>query len=415
MKTKSTSLWLLAAFLLIGGGLAAAAQPEAGPAVEVAPQVKGTFMQAMPGVAWSEKARCWLVVWREGELNTLDSNIWCARVSADGKTLDAAGVRISAAADAQDLPRVASDGDGFLVVWQDYRNGKDWDVYAARVSAGGKVLDPDGFPVAKGAHNQCLPDVAFAAGNYYIAWMGFEEKVNQYSVFGARVSPAGKVLDHPAVRLLSDPKRLCVLPALAARGGDVFLAASRTARQRNGSAYLRISGATGRPAGPVSLATGAREQALGSDVHLALGPKGGLSVHGNRTNVACVMTLDPSGKLDQKPVTFLPVGAPAYHRGCFYSPQRRSVAWDGTGFLCVMDWHRTGERGKNDKSPDVIGWRLAADGKPLAKDPFVVAEGDVCQDQSQIAAGSAGACLAVYRERRGTDNCKIMARVVKTK
>lgn len=414
MKTKNMFFKVLGTFLLLSG-MAAADQPEIGQAVAVAPQVKETFMQAMPSVTWSEKARCWLVVWREGEVNGLNSDIWCARVSAEGKALDPAGIRVAAAKDTQDLPRVAAGADGFLVVWQDFRNGKDWDVYAARISADGKVLDPDGFAVADGAHNQCQPDVVFSAGNYYLVWMGFEVQPGFYSIFGARVSSAGKVADQPAVRLFSGSKTSFALPALATHGEDVFLAVRRHVEGYiHEYRYLRISGASGKAVGKDGATSGDfRSQGRGGgsgDVHLGFGPQGGLSVYGSQLNFATVLAVDLNAQVNQQP-TNIPVGATVGGKGSIYGQQRRSLAWDGTKFMLLMDW----APGDGTRGSEVAGWYLTADGKLLKNDPFVVTQGTSCQDQSQIAAGPAGTCLAVYRERHGPDDCKVMARLVSAK
>src|SRR5690606_6538615 len=108
-----------------------------------------------------------LVVWQSGRTAPGDltqglkfhGDIVGIRVGKNGKPLDAKPLVICQAADLQQEPRVAYGNGVFLVIWQDLRNGKDWDVYAARVSDDGKVLDPDGILISGGAHNQALPRV----------------------------------------------------------------------------------------------------------------------------------------------------------------------------------------------------------------------------------------------------------------
>src|SRR5689334_8421084 len=58
-------------------------------------------------------------------------------------------------------PAVASDGSGFLVAWEDYRDGFDSHLYAARVDANGSTLDPDGIPISTELFSEGLPSVAF--------------------------------------------------------------------------------------------------------------------------------------------------------------------------------------------------------------------------------------------------------------
>jgi hypothetical protein len=68
-------------------------------------------------------------------------------VTPEGKVLDADGILVSGGAHNQARPRVAWDGKTFLVAWQDFRSNRLYDIFAARVDADGKVLDPEGIAV----------------------------------------------------------------------------------------------------------------------------------------------------------------------------------------------------------------------------------------------------------------------------
>jgi hypothetical protein len=150
----------------------------------------------------------------------------------------------------QEWPAVAFDGANFLVVWQDFRSARRYDVYAARVSPGGIVLDRDGFPVAAGQYNQGRPDVAFAGGRYLIVWMD-ARRYPIYGIFGARVTAAGEVLDPEGLALdVEEPEKIAAarpprsrwlgehdywwdrlasryLPVAAANGGRCLVAYTR--------------------------------------------------------------------------------------------------------------------------------------------------------------------------------------------
>ena len=56
-----------------------------------------------------------------------------------------------AAADDQTAPAVAWSGTNHLVVWTDFRGGRNYpDVYGARVTGAGELLDPAGIRIATG-------------------------------------------------------------------------------------------------------------------------------------------------------------------------------------------------------------------------------------------------------------------------
>ena len=154
----------LAAWSMFSGFCAAL---EVGLPADVAGRAPGTRIQMRPASAWSAKGNCWLVVWREGDVTEEKSEIWCARVAADGKTMDPEGICVCRTGELADNPVVASDGDGLLVVWEDFRNHGDWDVRGVRVNADGAVADKEHLLVAGGKNNQCRPSVAFSAGSVY--------------------------------------------------------------------------------------------------------------------------------------------------------------------------------------------------------------------------------------------------------
>jgi hypothetical protein len=155
----------------------------------------GRLLQRQAACAFGKD--CYLVAWCDGSLQAdrPTADIYAARIDPrSGKSLDPAGIRVCGAPDLQERPAVAFDGTNFLVVWQDFRNGKDYDIYAARVSPQGRVLDADGFPVICRPGNQARPAVAYAGGHFVVAWMDARQ-YPVYGVYAARVTTAGKVLD----------------------------------------------------------------------------------------------------------------------------------------------------------------------------------------------------------------------------
>ncbi len=111
----------------------------------------------------------YLVVWRRSHNET--ARIECARVDTSGKVIDPKPVEIAPDGKWQLAPRVAFGGGLFIVTWYELRNGKDWDVYAARVSPDGKVLDPGGVLVSRTPDAaQILPAAVFDGRGFIVAW-----------------------------------------------------------------------------------------------------------------------------------------------------------------------------------------------------------------------------------------------------
>ncbi|MCK4579754.1 MAG: hypothetical protein KAU10_00290, partial [Dehalococcoidia bacterium] len=125
--------------------------------------------------------------------------------------MDPEGIPISTTIGHQVSPSVAFDGANWLIVWQDCRNRPHYyegDIYAARVTQSGEVLDPEGFPITTAADSQRDPKLAFGEENYLVVWHGPGGD-------GARVSPTGVVLDPDGLDLLG-----MVTPAVAFGGTD---------------------------------------------------------------------------------------------------------------------------------------------------------------------------------------------------
>src|SRR6476646_4902196 len=106
--------------------------------------------QVLPSVAFD--GTNYLVVWQDHRSGT--SDIYAARMSPTGTLLDEGGFPISIAPDDQSAPRVAFGGTEYLVGWTDYRSGSSPDIYGARVNTAGGVLDPSGFGISTAANTQ---------------------------------------------------------------------------------------------------------------------------------------------------------------------------------------------------------------------------------------------------------------------
>ncbi len=134
----------------------------------------------------------YLVVWTDYRAG--DPKVYGARVSPGGTVLDQDGFAISAPGGSG--PAVAFDGTNYLVVWSNQES-----IVGARVDPGGTVLDPGGIPISTRPEPELYPTLAFDGTNYLVAWITMAEDTQTEDVYGARVSPSGTVLDPAGIEI----------------------------------------------------------------------------------------------------------------------------------------------------------------------------------------------------------------------
>ena len=154
--------------------------------------------QISPSIAFD--GTNYLVVWEDFRNPASPySDVYGARVNRAGIVLDPGGIAISTAPYWKSHPSIAFDGTNYLVVWQDYRSGSDWNIYGSRINQSGTVLDPSGIAISTAANWQRYPSVAFDGSNYLVVWM--DERNNRVDIYGARVTRTGTVLDPSGIAI----------------------------------------------------------------------------------------------------------------------------------------------------------------------------------------------------------------------
>jgi len=157
----------------------------------------GSGWQRRPAV--SSNGEVFLVVWEDDRTGFCD--LYGAMVSPGGTVTPSAGrFLVSGASNGQTGASIATDGDGFLVVWQDYRGGISLDVYGARIDSDGNLLDTGGIKIASGIGTEQLPAVTFGGSNYLVVWE--DDRNDSWDIYGARVSKAGTLMDLHGVRMV---------------------------------------------------------------------------------------------------------------------------------------------------------------------------------------------------------------------
>lgn len=137
-----------------------------------------------------------LVVWEDFR-NAVSpyyySDIYGAQVTSQG-TVTVVSPVISSATGHQKRPAAASDGSGFLVVWEDYRSGSPM-IYGARVSSAGQTQDTSGIAMPATYYYQYSPQVCWGGSAYLVAWS------DSYKISGCRVGQTGMILDPAGIAI----------------------------------------------------------------------------------------------------------------------------------------------------------------------------------------------------------------------
>jgi hypothetical protein len=268
-----------------------------------------------------------LLVWDQGD--PWSSDVHGTLVGTDGVAVGPVQP-ISTAVGEQRRPVVASTGSGFFVAWEDRVQG--YDVYGARVRPDGSVVDAAGIRIGAAADSfyYAPHDVTWDGVDVLVTWQA--GAFGQESIRGTRVDPSGTVLDPDGVELADgfhpatafDGTRHLVTSAIRLYARDIVAGA----RVTPGLAPLDPDGFT--------VAVGADQQ---SDLDVVSDGANHFAVWvDNRTGSPAVYggRIGPEGQLLDGAGFAVSVPAESYVEG-------PSVAFDGTNFLVV--WV---ERPRND-------------------------------------------------------------------
>jgi len=335
--------------------------------------------QGLPDVAFDGEN--YLVVWEDQRNGAAD--VYGARVTPAGTVLDPSGFAVSSATDVQWAPRLAFDGTNFLVVWEDGRNSEIWDVYGARVAPDGTVLDSSGIPISTATDFQLTPSVVFGDTSFTVVWTDDRSGERAY---GARVSSAGVVMDPNGIPISTSGGGF---PGIGFDGTNYLVGWQRsepgTGKQDLYAARVDTSGGVLDPDGRAIDRLAPSDQyvdALGFDGtnYLAVWQ----DYRAGNSDIYAGRVTEGGGRLDG---TGIPVAT---------GPDDEvdaSVTFDGADYLVAWEVDRPGPH------QDVFGARISPSGTLL--DPGGIAISSLGSNEAHPAAASDGSSsLVVWADSR---------------
>jgi hypothetical protein len=144
-----------------------------------------------------------MAIWTDFRSSPTDGDIFMRRILADGTFIGDFGNALCVYNDMQERPTIITDGfGGGFGVWQDRRNGFDYDLYMNRVSARGLTDYDDwnrtgGLLLVKADNNQLAPQVIGSGrGAAIVVWYDGRVMDGQADIYAQRIAYSPWI-EHP--------------------------------------------------------------------------------------------------------------------------------------------------------------------------------------------------------------------------
>ncbi|MCC7535647.1 MAG: hypothetical protein IT379_05515 [Deltaproteobacteria bacterium] len=347
--------------------------------------------QFRPAVAAGHER--YLVAWTEGgaDIYSAAPVIAMTAVSADGSPSEVAPARFGEPSWFVGAPAIASDGEGFLVVWQRMRDRDEWgghqqQVVAVRVDAAGSVQDQAPF-VLTDEHGADWgpwlndPLVAFDGERYLVVWTYYGMDLDGTS--GRHVGRDGSVAgaDLPEIGYWSsyeEPWLLALVGLAASRDGALLVASSG----RGLYGVLYAHGARRDPVPRRVLDIGGVSALAGSDDGFLFLLGQSRSDEDSPVDLE-FQRLDAGGNA----LTESPVGLVR----SIMRPNPPAVVHDGRAWLVAWTPRR------DAASPGgILAARAGTSGRALDREPLTLTGGTTAESNVALASIRDGSSLLVY-------------------
>ncbi|MGA1795578.1 MAG: two-component regulator propeller domain-containing protein [bacterium] len=160
-----------------------------------------------PNTRIASNGEGYLCVWQEHDGGARD--VYARRLDQEG-VVQGDPVIVGSVAGNQRNPDVGSDGERYLVVWADGRNedpnnNVGLDIYGAIISDQGTVVDE--IAIATGSGSQNFPKVKWHGDHYLVVWedwTGHDAEKGKVALYGTRLDAGGAFIDEDSVEITTD-------------------------------------------------------------------------------------------------------------------------------------------------------------------------------------------------------------------
>jgi hypothetical protein len=173
------------------------------------------FVEQKPAVAFNPIDLQYVVVWAD-QRNGRDFDIYAARLTNTGTLLDTTGVPLCTSAFDQTQPDIAWNGTSFYVVWQDGRSNDGFDIYGTVVSSTLGSSDANGTPLETAGGDQLNPSVDNNGPNFAIVWQ--DARNGTPTIWGTRLDQNGVILAPGPVPFDGNTGRAQTFPDVSCQG-----------------------------------------------------------------------------------------------------------------------------------------------------------------------------------------------------
>lgn len=180
--------------------------------------------QRNPEVMFDRK-NGFFVVWEDSRHGVNEIDLYARHINLAGKmNWTDRGIAVVRARGAQRNAKLTTDDEhGVIVIWEDFRNGLYWNLFAQKIDRKGNHLWPShGLDIFAGVmENQHEADiVSDGYGGFVFVYQKFSEQTAGYDIYRGRIQNSGELAWHHAT---CEEKENQTKPRLVKKGSDAII------------------------------------------------------------------------------------------------------------------------------------------------------------------------------------------------